>query len=1074
MYRVVFSFSLMIAFTLNAMVSAQDGFDSGKLSGLKFRSVGPALMSGRIADIAVDPVQPNTWYVAAGSGNLWKTTNSGTTWTPIFDQYGSYSIGCVTIDPSNRNTIWVGTGENVAGRHVGFGDGVYVSHDAGKSFKNVGLKKSEHISKIVVHPRNPNIVYVASQGPAWSKGGERGLYLTTDGGKSWKSTLSKGPYTGVTDIVMHPTNPNVLYAATYHKHRTVWALLAGGPESGIHKSTDGGKTWNELTNGLPGGDKGKIALAISPQKHNVVYAGIELSGQTGGVYRSENDGVTWTKMSDYVGGGTGPHYYQEIWCDPHRFDSIYHANVRLGRSDDGGRNFEYVGNGNKHVDNHAVAFHPTDPDFVIAGCDGGVYRSYDRCKNWMFVHNLPLTQFYKVAVDYDYPFYHIVGGTQDNNTQYGPASTNRRQGITNRDWRVVIGGDGHDCAIDPKNPDIIYGESQQGFLRRYDRKTGEAIDIRPQPGKGEEDLRFNWDSPIEISFHDNKRLYFGSRKLFRSNDRGTNWKAISPDLSRSQNRLTLPMMGRVQSVDAAWDLFAMSEYNNITSIGESPVDENLIYVGTDDGLIQITEDGGQNWRKIDLIDGLPKMAFVNDIKADRFDKDTVYVCLDNHKYGDYQPYVMKSTDRGESWKMINVGIPDRHLVWRIIQDHEKPGLMFLGTEFGVFATINGGENWFKFSSGLPVIPVRDLEIQRRENDLVAATFGRSFYVLDDYAPLRELTPTTFKDKDFHLFKIKDAKQFPQADHLGGQKGSQGDSFFAVSNPPYGANFTYYNRDAFKSLKAKRKEAETQARQASKDIPFPTAKQLEDEENEIAPELLFTIRDQSKQLVRSLNAGVGSGLSRVNWDLRNDRRAYVAPGTYTVQVEWVLNGEAKELTPPTNFEVVACIDPAIPYENRKMVNAFYDKVYALQQKMRGATDAFDAANGLLDEYERAIEIDAKPHLELNRKLEVLRQQSREITKLLSNGSPQDERVGNRSKPSIQTRLRNARGSLFSMAGPTGTHRDSLKIANQLYAELYPDLKKFIEIDVKQFGQSVRKAGLSWTSGQPIPKPNKRSR
>lgn len=1062
---------LLFLMAFGATSSAQEGFDSGKLSALKFRSIGPALMSGRIADIAVDPVKPATWYVAAGSGNLWKTTNAGTTWTPIFDRYGSYSIGCVTIDPNNRNTIWVGTGENVAGRHVGFGDGVYVSHDAGRSFKNVGLPQSEHISKIVVHPRNPDVVYVASQGPAWSPGGERGLFKTTDGGKTWTNVLSKGPYTGVTDVVMHPANPNVLYAATYHKHRTVWALLGGGPESGIHKSTDGGQTWTELKSGLPGGDKGKIGLAISPQKHNVVYAGIELPGRTGGFYRSEDDGVTWTKMSDYVGGGTGPHYYQEIWCDPHRFDSIYHANVQLGRSDDGGRNFEYVGNSNKHVDNHAVAFHPTDPDFVIVGCDGGVYYTFDRCATWMYVDNLPLTQFYKVAVDYDYPFYHIVGGTQDNNTQYGPTSTNRRQGIANRDWRVVIGGDGHDCAIDPKDPDIIYGESQQGYLRRYDRKTGETVDIRPQPARGEEDLRFNWDSPIEISFHDNKRLYFGSRKLFRSDDRGDSWKAISPDLSRDQNRFELPMMGRVWSVDAAWDLYAMSEYNNITSIGESPLDENLIYVGTDDGLIQVTEDGGQNWRKIDLIDGVPKMAFVNDIKADHFDKDTVYVCLDNHKYGDYKPYVIRSTDRGQSWQLITEGIPDRHLVWRIIQDHEKPGLMFLGTEFGVYATINGGVNWFKFSSGLPVIPVRDLEIQRRENDLVAATFGRSFYVLDDYSALRELTPTTFKDKAFHLFAIPDAKQLPRADFLGGEKGSQGDSFFVASNPPYGAAFTYYNREGFKSLKAKRKEAEAKAREAGKDVPVPTAEQLEKEENEVAPELVFTIRDQSNQLVRTLTSSFSSGMNRINWDLRNEIFAYVAPGTYSVQVEKVHLGEGEILAEPTSFQVVACIDPAIPYEDRQQVNAFYEEVYLLQQKVRGANNALEEANERLDDYERAIQRDPKPHRELVRQLAQLRERSREINKLVASGSPQDERVGNRLKPSIGTRLSNARSSMFSLAGPTQTHRESLKIAQEMYAELYPELKKFVETEVKQFGDQVRAAGLGWISGQPIPEPSR---
>ncbi len=1060
---------LILLLLIGSVTNAQDKLDSGKLSGLRFRSIGPALMSGRISDIAVDQVKPNTWYVAAGSGNLWKTENAGTTWKPIFENYGSYSIGCVTIDPRDRNTVWVGTGENVAGRHVGFGDGVYVSYNGGRSFKNMGLKKSEHISKIVISPYNSNIIYVASQGPAWSAGGERGLFKSVDGGKTWKNVLAKGPYTGVTDVVMDPKNPNVLYAATYHKHRTVWALLGGGPESGIFKTVDGGKTWKELKSGIPGGDKGKICLAISPQKNHVVYAGIELPGRVGGFYRSEDSGVSFTKMSDYVGGGTGPHYYQEIWCDPHRFDSIYHANVRLGRSDDGGKTFSSVETGTKHVDNHAVAFHPTDPDFVVAGCDGGVYRTYDRCNTWLFVHNLPLTQFYKLAVDYDYPFYNVVGGTQDNNTQYGPTSTNRAQGIANRDWRVVIGGDGHDCAIDPKNPDIIYGESQQGYLRRYDRKTGETMDIRPQPAKGEHDLRFNWDSPIEISFHDNKRLYFGSRKLFRSNDRGDSWTAISPDLSRDQNRLALPMMGRVWSVDAAWDLFAMSEYNNITSIGESPVDENLIYVGTDDGLIQVTEDGGKNWRKIDLIDGLPKMAFVNDIKADRFDKDTVYVCLDNHKYGDYKPYVIKSTDRGKTWSHITQGIPARHLVWRIIQDHEKAGLLFLATEFGVYASIDAGDNWFKFSSGLPVISVRDLEIQRRENDLVVATFGRSFYVLDDYSALRELTPKTFKEKAFHVFKIKDAKQFPRADFLGGRKGFQGDSFYTASNPAYGATFTFYNRDGHTSLKAKRKAAEAKARSAGKDVPVPTAEQLEKEANERMPSLVFSVRDQSGNLVRQITSGVGAGVQRVNWDLRNANFAYVAPGTYTLSVDRVVGTESKPVAAAMKFKVVACIDPAIPYESRQKVLAYYEELNDMQRRVRGASAALSNANDLLAEYEQAIARSGKPHPKLSAELNALKADYREIMKKVNNGSPYDGTVGNRARPSIQTRLRNAGGSLFSLAGPTKTHRQSLEIAKELYKELYPSVKKFVDGDVQQFSKKIQKAGLGWTTGQPVPKP-----
>ena len=437
---------------------------------LKFRSVGPAFMSGRIGDIAIDQKNPNTWYVAVASGGLWKTSNAGTTFKPIFDSQKSYSIGCVTIDPSTSSTIWVGTGENNGGRHIGFGDGIYVSYDSGNTWKFKGLKKSEHLSKILVDPRDSNIIFAASQGPLWSPGGERGLYRSEDGGDNWELVLSKGEYTGVTDVVMDPKNPDVLYAATHQRHRNVWAIINCGPETGIYKSLDNGKTWKPLKNGLPGNDMGKISLQVSPQDSNYVYATIELPNRKGGFWRSENAGASWKKTDDFISGGTGPHYYQELWADPHRFGVLYQANNYLMRSTDNGDTWNRIEGRYKHVDNHAVAFHPTDKDFLCVGCDGGVYRSYDYAKTWLFCPNLPLTQFYKVSVDNDYPFYNIAGGTQDNNSQYGPSRTRDVGGIRNWDWRKTVGGDGHDTAIDPEDPNIIYAESQQGYLRRFDRK----------------------------------------------------------------------------------------------------------------------------------------------------------------------------------------------------------------------------------------------------------------------------------------------------------------------------------------------------------------------------------------------------------------------------------------------------------------------------------------------------------------------------------------------------------------------------------------------------------------------------
>ncbi len=1047
----------------------------GQISALKFRNIGPALMSGRIADLAINPDQPNTWYVAVASGGLWKTTNAGTTWKPIFDNYSSYSMGCVTLDPSNSNTVWLGTGENVGGRHIGFGDGIYVSHDAGKSFKNMGLKESEHLAKIVVHPKDSNVIWVASQGPLWSSGGQRGIYKSTDAGETWTQVLSRGPWTGATDLVMDPENPQILYAALHQRHRTVAALMNGGPESGIYKSTDGGDTWSELKSGLPGGDKGKICLAVSPQDSSVVYAGIELPGRgNGGFYRSSDHGASWVKQSDYVAGGTGPHYYQEIYADPHRFDVLYHANVVLGRSEDGGKTFEGVGNRNKHVDNHAVAFHPADKEFLLVGCDGGLYQSNDYGKTYDFTENLPLTQFYKVDVDYDWPVYHVVGGTQDNNSQYGPSRTLSRNGISNRDWRITIGGDGHDCAIDPKDPNVIYCESQQGYLRRFDRQTGESVDIRPQPEKGEMNLRFNWDAPIHISPHDHKRLYFGSRKLHRSDDRGDNWTTVSDDLSRGLDRFKEPIMGRVWSIDATWDLLAMSQFGNITSISESPVEEGLIYVGTDDGLIQVTEDGGQSWRKVDKIFDVPEFFFVNDIKADRFDANTVYACVDHHKTGDYSPYVIKSTDRGRHWTLLNGDLPERHITWRINQDHEQPNLLFLGTEYGLFTSINGGENWVKMA-GIPCIPVRDIEIQRRENDVVAATFGRGFYVLDDYTPLRDMTSQTV-EQEFHMFPIKKAWLYNPEDKLGGLRGWQGDSYFVAENPPYGATFTYHLKDSLKTAKQKRLASESKNKKADQDNPYPGWEALREEALEEKPVLVFQIEDTNGNVVDRMTTSANAGTHRVNWDLqyapfsastgRGGFGPSVVPGTYRVTTWSRVDDKTQQIGDAVEFQVEAIMEPTLKATDRQEILDYQTQVAKLQQ-------AVSALSTTINETIENVE-QAKAALTHGRTPIALLDQARAVERKLIDakekisGDPtRGERFEN-DYPSISSRISNALfGTFRNSYGPTGTNRRQFEIAEAEFSEVKDELKAVLDADYAALKTAMDDAGVPWTSGRELP-------
>ena len=549
---------LSLILASNFVWAADDDNESGPglnektMNGLQWRSIGPALTSGRVADIAVDPDNRSTWYVGVGSGGVWKTENRGTTWTTVFDDQGSYSIGCITIDPNNSSTVWVGTGENVGGRHVGFGDGIYRSLDGGKSWTNMGLKETQHIGMIRVDPRNSDVVYVAAQGPLWSAGGERGLYKTTDGGETWNRILAGGEYTGVNEVHLDPRNPDVLFASTHQRVRSVAALMNGGPESGIHKSTDGGETWRELKSGIPAEHKGKIGLAISPVNPDVVYATIELAQRTGGFWRSMDSGETWEKRSDEIYSGTGPHYYQEIFASPHDVDTVYQVAPTLHRTTDGGKTMLPLSNRHVHGDYHAIVFDPANPDYLMAGSDGGVYETYDALENWKFYANMPITQFYKVAVDYDEPFYNIYGGTQDNNSQGGPSRTTNNIGIRNSDWFITVFADGHGQAVDPTNPDIVYSEWQEGNIVRYDRKTGEVIYIQPQPAEGEPSERYNWDAPILISPHDPARLYFASQRVWRSDNRGDSWTAVSGDLSHGQDRLTMPMMGRVWSWDSAW------------------------------------------------------------------------------------------------------------------------------------------------------------------------------------------------------------------------------------------------------------------------------------------------------------------------------------------------------------------------------------------------------------------------------------------------------------------------------------------------------------------------------------------
>ncbi|MDX9847186.1 MAG: hypothetical protein RBT74_09410 [Tenuifilaceae bacterium] len=943
------SSSVVVAQKINTKPAKEEVKDSlvnsTLVSGLKFRGIGPAFTSGRIGDFAVNPNNHSEFYVAVASGHIWKTTNKGITFKPVFDNYGAYSIGCLAMDPSNSNVVWAGTGENNHQRALGYGNGVYKTVNGGKSWKNMGLKESRQIGMILIDPRNSNVVYVAAEGSAWGPGGDRGLYKTTDGGENWEKVLNVSENTGINNIICDPRNPDILYASSEQRRRHVFTKIGGGPETALYKSEDAGKTWRKLTDGLPKEHMGGMGIAISPQNPDVLYAIIEAANDAGGFFRSTNRGESWVKMSDHTSSGQ---YYNEIFCDPVQFDKIYSVETYSHVTVDGGKTWSVVSHKERHVDDHALWIDPNDNKHVMIGGDGGIYITYNVDEgDWNFVSNLPVTQFYRVTTDNAEPFYNVYGGTQDNNTLGGPSQNTSSGGVSSEEWIVTVGGDGFWARVDPTNPDIVYSESQYGNLVRYDKKSGERINIQPQPRKGEQTYRWNWDSPLIISPHSPSRLYFAANKVFRSDDRGNTWQVISDDLTAQIDRNTWPVMGKYWSVDAVMKDVSTSLFGTIVSLDESPVKADLIYVGTDDGVIQVTEDAGKTWRKVASFPGVPDQSYVSDVFASRFNENVVFATIRNYKRDDLKPYVLKSTDKGKTWKSISANLPENGPVHTIEQDFVKEDLLFVGTEFGAFFSINGGESWVQLKSGLPSIAVYDLAIQQRESDLVLATFGRGFYILDNYAPLRELTGE-FPKVESHLFGVKDAKLFIQTS----KKYGQGSTFFTAPNPEFGATFTVYLKEVPKMKKAIRQEMEKKLFKESKPIPQPTLKELEDEKREVPPYLLVTIRDVEGDVVRTITQKPSKGIQRFNWDLsydntrpqnanrfnpmaRNRGSIYVMPGIYSVEVAMVHNGVVKPLAKPESFSVKSLNNTTLPAKSRVEMVAFQREVSKLSKAMVGA-------------------------------------------------------------------------------------------------------------------------------------------
>jgi photosystem II stability/assembly factor-like uncharacterized protein len=1063
-----FSISIVYAQKKTVTPTEKSPFDAGTVSALSFRMVGPALTSGRVIDIAVHPSNKDTWYVAAAAGGVWYTQNHGITFEPIFDNYGSYSIGCLALAPSNPNTVWVGSGENNNQRSVSYGDGIYKSVDGGKSFTNMGLKNTEHIGKIIVHPTNENIIWVAAYGPLWSNGGERGVYKSTDGGQTWSRTLYVSEHTGISEIAIDPNNPDILYAAAHQRRRHEYTYIGGGPESGLYKSTDGGQTWREINNGLPKGDMGRIGLAVSPADAQIVYAIVEARYDKGGVYRSSNKGETWAKQGSF---STSGNYYQEIFCDPKDVNKVFAMDTYMHHSTDGGKTFVPTGERNKHVDNHCIWIDPANTNHWLVGCDGGLYETYTHAKEWSFYGNLPIIQFYKVATDNAAPFYNIYGGTQDNNSMGGPAATQNVSGILNTDWFITNGGDGFESATDWSNPNITYAQAQYGWLVRYDRASGEKVPIQPMPAVGEPAYRWNWDAPLIVSKHDASTLYFAANKLFKSTNKGDDWQTISPDLTQQIDRNEIEVMGQVWTIDAVMKNASTTVYGNIVALDESPKKKGLLYVGTDDGLIQVSENDGQTWTRYATFMGVPLNTRVNMLSASVHNENVVFACFNAQRQGDFKPYLMKSSDKGKTWVSIAGNLPARGTAYCLKQDPVMENLLFVGTEFGAYFSTDGGQNWTKLG-GLPTIAVYDLDIQERETDLVAATFGRGFYVLDNYSPLRTLNKENL-DKKAHLFPVKDALLYIEADPLGLEgTGFQGHNMWSAKNPSYGATFSLYLKDVPATLVSTRQQKEKELEKEKKDVSYPSFDALRAEALDEAAKLIWIISDSQGSEIRRFSTSPQKGIVRQQWDLRKastnpvangGRGPLVVPGTYQLKVMMIHNGQADELIANTSFVVKGLNNQTLLAKDQNALNAFRSEVAELNRRVSGAEKRFEELNDELGLIEKAVLNYPNTDLQLLKEIRALKILKSELRMQLY-GDELRAKHEFETAPSFTSRLGLLEYQLAeNTTGVSKTHSANLAMVDQEYAKFNDGLKGY-QARIISLHQALEKAQIPYTKSR----------
>ena len=1088
-------FCALLAVSGNAGPADQPNF-TDKLKKLEFREIGPAIMGGRIDDFAVVENNPNIVFVGVASGGVWKTTNNGTTWEPVFDKEAVSTIGDIAIAPSDPSVVWVGTGEPNNRQSSSWGDGAYKSLDAGKTWQKMGLAATHHIGRIVIHPRNPEVVYVAALGHLWGANPERGVFKTSDGGKTWAQVLKINDDTGVSDIAMDPQSPDILYAAAYERRRTPYGFNGGGLNGGIYKTTDGGATWKKLTKGLPyengGGDVGRIGLDVYRKDPSIVYAIVQ--HEKGGTYRSEDKGETWKKMGDT---NPRPSYYSQIRIDPSNDLRIWELGAQMFYSEDGGKKFVTDRVKGIHGDFHAMWIDPADSNHIITGSDGGIHWSYDNGRTWDFINTIAIGQFYEIGLDNEKP-YHICGGLQDNGSWCGPSQTLTRDGITNEDWTVIHGGDGFYAAVDPVESWIVYTESQDGYVDRRDLRTGQQRSIRPEAKNGEPHYRFQWNSPVAVSAFNHTAVYYGGNYLFKSTDRGDTWTRLGGDLTTGVDRNKLQVFGKTPDKSTLSRHDGVQEYPTITTFSESPVSANVLWVGTDDGNVQITRDGGKSWKNVATrVPGVPKGTYVSRVVASKASEGSAFVAFDGHRSDDYSIYIFATSDYGESWNAIRNGIPDSAGSVHVVREHPRnQNLLFAGLEFGLWVSWNRGASWAALKNNFPTVPVDDIQIQARENDLVLATHGRSIWVLDDVTPIEKMDASAASG-DLTFFPARTATTY----FIRMRRWSGGQKFFTAKNPLYGAILNYSLREAVAPEPPKAEKTEKDKSAAARTDKEEKGKAGTEEKSKASAEekkegkVKITVTDKNGKVLREFEGPGAAGVNRANWDLRYDAAAeptpqqmeaitagysvgprgpLVDPGKYTVKIK----AGAKEATQ----EVTVEDDPRIqlPAEDRTARRAAIDQLYVMEKTaakdrktIQALKDALNAARGQWKadankpDAPKIPEEIQKQADELQKKVDKVAEKFIREREGLGNAGPPFEWKPDPLPDQAQELLSDLDG--FA-AAPGGQQKEKLAELGPLVNDASAQVKKLVDEDLPVLNKKMNDAGIPHI----VPKPAEHSR